>query len=154
VDEAVAAARSNVGRTYLILGELPKSLDYYKQALELCRDSRDPRIEAITLNDVGAVYDTIGDKQQAVDYFNQAISSDPGFAAAYSGLADAYSILGAYGALSPKDAFLPSKAAAGRALEIDDTLAEACRTETITGSRGRSPLSSNSSGGITKSVVP
>ena len=62
---------------------------------------------------------------KAVDYFNQAIRSDPEFAAAYSGLADAYSILGAYGALSPKDAFLPSKAAAGRALEIDDTLAEA-----------------------------
>jgi TolB-like protein/DNA-binding winged helix-turn-helix (wHTH) protein/tetratricopeptide (TPR) repeat protein len=62
---------------------------------------------------------------KAVDYFNQAISSDPEFAAAYSGLADAYSILGAYGALSPKDAFLPSKAAAGKALEIDDTLAEA-----------------------------
>jgi serine/threonine protein kinase len=62
---------------------------------------------------------------KAVDYFNQAISIDPEFAAAYSGLADAYSILGAYGALSPKDAFLPSKAAAGRALEIDDTLAEA-----------------------------
>ena len=62
---------------------------------------------------------------KAVDYFNQAISSDPEFAAAYSGLADAYSILGAYGAVSPKDAFLSSKAAAGRALEIDETLAEA-----------------------------
>jgi len=62
---------------------------------------------------------------KAVDYFNQAISSDPEFAAAYSGLADAYSILGAYGALSPKDAFFPSKAAAGKALEIDETLAEA-----------------------------
>jgi TolB-like protein/DNA-binding winged helix-turn-helix (wHTH) protein/Flp pilus assembly protein TadD len=63
--------------------------------------------------------------KKAVDYFNRAISSDPKFAAAYSGLADAYSILGAYGALSPKDAFLSSKAAAGRALEIDETLAEA-----------------------------
>ena len=62
---------------------------------------------------------------KAVDYFNQAISSDPEFATAYSGLADAYSILGAYGALSPKDAFLPSKEAARRALEIDCTLAEA-----------------------------
>jgi len=62
---------------------------------------------------------------KAVNYFNQAISSDPEFAAAYSGLADAYSILGTYGALSPNDAFLPAKAAAGRALEIDDTLAEA-----------------------------
>jgi TolB-like protein len=62
---------------------------------------------------------------KAVNYFNQAISKDPEFAAAYSGLADAYSILGTYGALSPKDAFLPAKAAAGRALEIDNTLADA-----------------------------
>ena len=61
----------------------------------------------------------------AIDCFNQAISRDPEFAAAYSGLADSYSMLGTYGALSPKDAFLPAKAAAGRALEIDDTLAEA-----------------------------
>ncbi|HEY1469235.1 MAG TPA: tetratricopeptide repeat protein [Candidatus Acidoferrum sp.] len=62
---------------------------------------------------------------KAIDYFKQAISRDPEFAAAYSGLADAYSVLGTYGALSPKDAFLPAKAAAGKALEIDDTLAEA-----------------------------
>ena len=62
---------------------------------------------------------------KAVDYFNQAISIDPEFAAAYSGLADAYSMLGTYGARSPKDSFLPAKAAAGRALEIDDALAEA-----------------------------
>jgi TolB-like protein/Tfp pilus assembly protein PilF len=62
---------------------------------------------------------------KAVDYFKQAISMDPEFAAAYSGLADAYSMLGTYCALSPKDAFLPAQAAAGRALEIDDSLAEA-----------------------------
>jgi TolB-like protein/Flp pilus assembly protein TadD len=62
---------------------------------------------------------------KAVDYFKQAISRDPEFAAAYSGLADAYSVLGTYGALAPKDAFLRAKAAAGRALEIDVTLAEA-----------------------------
>jgi TolB-like protein/Flp pilus assembly protein TadD len=61
---------------------------------------------------------------KAIDYFNQAISKDLEFAAAYSGLADAYSMLGTYGALSPNDAFIPAKAAAGRALEIDDSLAE------------------------------
>jgi TolB-like protein/Flp pilus assembly protein TadD len=61
---------------------------------------------------------------KAIVYFNQAISRDPEFAAAYCGLADAYNMLGTYGALSPNDAFLPAKAAAGRALEIDDTLAE------------------------------
>lgn len=68
-----AASLSNVGRTYLILGELQRSLEYYKQTLEVCRASRDPRTEAITTNDIGAVYDTIGDKQQAVDHFNQAL---------------------------------------------------------------------------------
>ena len=62
---------------------------------------------------------------KALDYFNQAISGDQEFAAAYSGLADAYSMLGTYGILSPKNAFLLAKAATGRALEIDDTLAEA-----------------------------
>jgi len=68
-----AGALSNIARSYLILGELAKSLDYYKQTLALCRAGRDQRTEAITLNDIAAVYDTIGDKQQAVDYFTQAL---------------------------------------------------------------------------------
>jgi len=67
------------------------------------------------------------DLQKAVEYFNQALSRDPNYAQAYSGLADAYALLGdwEYGVLAPKDAFPRAKAAAVRALELDNTLSEA-----------------------------
>ncbi len=64
--------------------------------------------------------------QQAIGYFQQAIAKDPGQARAYAGLADSYSSLGGLlGFFSPRD-FLPqAKAEAIKALEVDDTLAEA-----------------------------
>jgi CHAT domain-containing protein/Tfp pilus assembly protein PilF len=68
-----AGSLSNVGYTYLVLGEQQNALDYYNRALLLCRALRDSRTEAITLNNIGAVYDTQGDKQAALDYFNQAL---------------------------------------------------------------------------------
>ena len=58
----------------------------------------------------------------AISDFNQAISKDPGYALAYSGLADAYSVLPAYGG-TPSEAFPKSNAAARRALELDPSLA-------------------------------
>jgi len=63
--------------------------------------------------------------QQAIEYFNQAIESDPKFAPAYSGLADAYLVAGAYGAIPNREALTRGKAAAARALELDDHLASA-----------------------------
>ena len=62
---------------------------------------------------------------KAVAYFNESIQSDPGYALAYSGLADAYIILGVYGEQLPAEAFPRAKAAARKALEIDPALAEA-----------------------------
>jgi len=63
----------------------------------------------------------------AVDYFNQAIAKDPNYAQAYTGLADAYALLGdwQYAVLTPKEAFPKAKAAAIKALELDSTLGEA-----------------------------
>src|SRR6185369_12513799 len=66
--------------------------------------------------------------KQALGYFQQAIAADPGFAPAYSGLADSYSSLGAssiVGGLAPRQAMPEAKAAALKALQIDGTLAEA-----------------------------
>ncbi|HXI89815.1 MAG TPA: protein kinase, partial [Blastocatellia bacterium] len=63
--------------------------------------------------------------KKGIEYFQQAIDSDPGYALAYSGLADSYNILVSYSALAPHEAFPKAKAAAARALEIDGTLAEA-----------------------------
>jgi len=62
------------------------------------------------------------DIKTAISYFNRAIGKDPGYALAYSGLADAYSVLSSYGG-DPNDAFPKSNAAALKALELNPTLA-------------------------------
>ncbi|HXG91572.1 MAG TPA: protein kinase [Blastocatellia bacterium] len=63
--------------------------------------------------------------KRGIEYFNQAIETDPNYALAYAGVADSYNILASYSALAPKDAFPRAKAAATRALELDEKLAEA-----------------------------
>src|SRR2546425_5986964 len=63
--------------------------------------------------------------QESIRYFNRAIELDPNFALAYAGLASSYSTLGARGTLSPMEAYPRVTAAATKALELDDTLAEA-----------------------------
>jgi TolB-like protein/Tfp pilus assembly protein PilF/class 3 adenylate cyclase len=68
---------------------------------------------------------TANDFKTAIAYFQQAIDKDPNFALAYAGLADSYVLLSAYGAGSPQESFPLAKAAAKKALEIDNTLAEA-----------------------------
>ncbi len=65
---------------------------------------------------------TASDLETAISYFNQAIAKDPGYALAYSGLADVYTVFPVYGAKS-SDAVPKSNAAARRALELDPTLA-------------------------------
>jgi TolB-like protein/Tfp pilus assembly protein PilF len=68
---------------------------------------------------------TAADLRTAIQYFNQAVGKDPSYALAYVGLADSYSLLPGYGAASPADSFPQARAAATKALEFDDTLAEA-----------------------------
>jgi TolB-like protein/DNA-binding winged helix-turn-helix (wHTH) protein/Flp pilus assembly protein TadD len=65
--------------------------------------------------------------KKAIDYFNQAIETDPSYAEAYSGLADAYALSGdwEYGVVAPQDAFRQARAAATKALALDDSLGEA-----------------------------
>ena len=64
---------------------------------------------------------------KAIDYFNQAIARDPQYARAYSGLADAYALLGSWpNAEMPRRVAMPrAKEAALTALKLDDSLAEA-----------------------------
>ena len=64
--------------------------------------------------------------KKSIQYFEQAISIDPGYALAYAGLADSYSALGGnWLYLPPSDSIPRAKAAAKKALELDDALAEA-----------------------------
>jgi Tfp pilus assembly protein PilF len=69
---------------------------------------------------------TAAELKKSIDYFQQAIERDPSYALAYAGMADAYSALGGgWVYLPPNDSFPKAKAAAVKALELDDTLAEA-----------------------------
>jgi serine/threonine-protein kinase len=62
---------------------------------------------------------------RGIEYFQQAINKDPSYALAHAGLADCYNMLAAYGTRPPKETYPKAEAAANRALQIDDSLAEA-----------------------------
>ena len=65
--------------------------------------------------------------KKAIEYFKQALEKEPDYALAYTGLADCFTSLGFSfdaGALSPSAAISKAKAAAKKAAEINDTLAE------------------------------
>jgi len=63
--------------------------------------------------------------RRGLQYFQQALERDPDYARAYAGVADCYNLLGFYSYLPPGEAFPAARAAALRALEIDETLDEA-----------------------------
>ena len=65
------------------------------------------------------------DFQKAIKFFEQAIEQDPNYALAYSGLADTYALLTAYTAQESHVVMPKARAAALKALELDDRLAEA-----------------------------
>ena len=63
--------------------------------------------------------------RQAIGFYEQAIARDPKYALAYAGLAEAYVLLPAYTTTAPQDAYPTAKAAALKALQLDEKLAEA-----------------------------
>ena len=63
--------------------------------------------------------------RKAIDFFNQAIERDSHYALAYVGLADCYLLLPSYGRFPIREVLPKAKEAVSRALEVDDTLAEA-----------------------------
>jgi TolB-like protein len=68
---------------------------------------------------------TGNDLKKSIDYFQQAIAADPNYALAYAGVADGYVWLPGYTVGTPRDCYPKAAAAAKKALELDDTLAEA-----------------------------
>jgi len=66
------------------------------------------------------------DVQKGIEFFQQAVAKDPGYAVAYAGLADAYELLSiGFSSKPPVEYLAQGKAMALKALEMDDTLAEA-----------------------------
>jgi TolB-like protein/DNA-binding winged helix-turn-helix (wHTH) protein/Flp pilus assembly protein TadD len=68
---------------------------------------------------------TTTDFERAIDYFQQAAEKDPNYARAYAGLANSYVLMAVYRDLPPKELMPKARAAALRAVELDDSLAEA-----------------------------
>lgn len=66
---------------------------------------------------------TESDLRQSVEFFRQALARDPGYAAAYAGLSDAYNWLADF--VDPREVWPHARQAAQRALELDESLAEA-----------------------------
>jgi DNA-binding SARP family transcriptional activator len=63
--------------------------------------------------------------KQGIDYFEKAIQRDPSYVLVHSGLADCYSLLSLYSVMSPRQAMPRAKAAARKALALDQASAEA-----------------------------
>jgi TolB-like protein/DNA-binding winged helix-turn-helix (wHTH) protein/tetratricopeptide (TPR) repeat protein len=61
---------------------------------------------------------------KAIEHFQQATRLDPDYAPGYAGLASTYALLYWYSSARPQDVYPKGKAAAERALKLDDTLAE------------------------------
>jgi len=63
--------------------------------------------------------------QKALRYFHEALEKEPAYALAHAGLADCYNLLSFYGSARPTDSFPKAKAAAMKALDLDENMAEA-----------------------------
>ena len=68
---------------------------------------------------------TQSDLRQSIAYFEEATSREPGFASAYAALASAYNVGAGWDFFSPDDAYSRAKAAAQKALRLDDSLSDA-----------------------------
>ena len=68
---------------------------------------------------------TIAEIKTSLPYFEQAITADPNYALAYTGLANTYRVLAISGEMPPTEVFPKAKTAEQKAIEIDDSLADA-----------------------------
>ena len=92
------------------------------------RDTENPEAYELYLKGRYALNSLTRQQQSGLGYFQQAIEKDPHYALAYAGMAEAYVEMADIGAtfrVPPKEAYALAKAAALKAVELDDTLAEA-----------------------------
>ncbi|MGI8788497.1 MAG: winged helix-turn-helix domain-containing protein [Pyrinomonadaceae bacterium] len=109
-----------------VIGALTKKLSGEAQARLNKRDTEN--VEAFQEYLRGRYFwnkRTADDLKEALKCFERAVEIDPLFALAHAGIADIYNQFPAYDELAPRDSFPKAKAAILRALELDETLAEA-----------------------------
>jgi TolB-like protein/DNA-binding winged helix-turn-helix (wHTH) protein/Tfp pilus assembly protein PilF len=112
-----------------ISDEIQNALGEHKPIAAIAQPALSPQaLEAYNLYLKGQYFlnkRTLEGLQQAISYFQQATDKDPNYARAYAGLADTYALLGSFTA-SPPARFAPqARAAAVRAVQLDDKLPEA-----------------------------
>ncbi len=112
-------SRAIVNRLRLTLGRGQRRYETNPEAYERYLHARALMLRERTSGVPGGV-------TQAVKLFEQVIGSDPSFAPAYAGLADAYAYLSnAFDGIQPNEALAIMQRAAAKALELDPLLAEA-----------------------------
>jgi tetratricopeptide (TPR) repeat protein len=63
-----------LGRAYEVLGKKKRAIEYYGQALEICKKGKNRQGESDMLNNLGLVYNALGKKQEALRYYEQALA--------------------------------------------------------------------------------
>jgi tetratricopeptide (TPR) repeat protein len=120
----VSSLQGDIGRA--IVSEIRVKLTAQEQARLANRYPINPEAYQLYLKGLFYFYKlTPPGLQKAIEYFQQALDKDPADAPAYAGLADAYNSLAFFSVLPPREVMPKAKAAAVKALELDDNLAEA-----------------------------
>ena len=70
--------------------------------------------------------------KKGLDYFEKAAAKDPSYAHAFAGISDAYNLLGCYCVLPPRETFPKARNAVDKAIDLDNTLAEALTSRGFT----------------------
>jgi TolB-like protein/DNA-binding winged helix-turn-helix (wHTH) protein/Flp pilus assembly protein TadD len=120
----VLALQAEVARA--IANQIQIELTPWENVRLTRRNPTDPNVQELYLK--GRYYlskRTEEGFQAAVQCFSQAIEKDDQYAPAYAGMADSYTLLARYGFRAPRDAYPKAKAAATKAVELDDMLGEA-----------------------------
>jgi len=120
----VLTLQENVAKD--IAGEIRAQLTPDEQArLKNARPVNPTTYEAYLRGNYFADKRTAEDLTKAIEYFEEAIRSDPNWAPAYAGLANVYNVLSEYRSVPAHESHINARAAASRAVELDDSLAEA-----------------------------
>jgi TolB-like protein len=121
----VLALQGEIARA--VAQQVDTELTPEEQARLRTADSVDPEAhDAYLRGTLHLAKTTIPDALEALEYFERAIELDPGYARAYSGLSRTYVELAfGHGELRPHDAMPRARAAAEKAIELDESLGSA-----------------------------
>lgn len=114
-------AQEIAGEIHLTLDASPNNVIHAQSAAPGSREAYDLYLRGLYFWNKR----TAPDIARAIDYFQQATEKDPRSARAYAALADSYTLVSGYAGAPPKDLIGKARAAAHRAVELDDNLAEA-----------------------------